>query len=410
MGRYTPSNLLILASFFERRALKSLAQTTPNFPGASFAYGINRLSNSVPTKEQWRSWLEANRTVLGDLPWKNWEDYSDKMQCELDWKSGVGSTWAYVTKTSASPDPQFEAEKVAILRASSPIPPLWLQIGRFLYRSNPLPAEIAHEGWLYETLDRLFGTNLVDFKKFIARNKTAIDRVRRSFTSSNPKYLGSGADGVVFDLGNRVLKIFRDQTSYEAAKLAFDRLHQISPLAKTEAMIYDVGELGLFDDGLKGKPVYYYIIEKMTPIFSISGEDPDLPGKIREILLFVIDKMSLEKASKWRPLKEMINDPSKAQEVRKIVKETSSRWAAKFIDEDRSVVDYIERAIKGSGAIGNRGLKKDWLELYIEEVIMKYLTGRTDLHMGNIGVTSYGELRYYDPAYAGLQSDINTVK
>ena len=44
-------------------------------------------------------------------------------------------------------------------------------------------------------------------------------------------------------------------------------------------------------------------------------------------------------------------------------------------------------------------LKDNWLENLIEEIIHKINTGRTDLHTGNIGVTNYGQLRFFDPVF-----------
>jgi hypothetical protein len=52
-------------------------------------------------------------------------------------------------------------------------------------------------------------------------------------------------------------------------------------------------------------------------------------------------------------------------------------------------------------------LKDNWLRLYIEEIIVKYLTSRTDLHLGNLGITNSGELRYFDPSYGNWVSKLN---
>ena len=41
-------------------------------------------------------------------------------------------------------------------------------------------------------------------------------------------------------------------------------------------------------------------------------------------------------------------------------------------------------------------LRPSWLPSLIQEVLMKNVIGRIDLHMGNIGVTSYGEFRFFD--------------
>ena len=52
-------------------------------------------------------------------------------------------------------------------------------------------------------------------------------------------------------------------------------------------------------------------------------------------------------------------------------------------------------------------LRRSWLVSYIEEVMTKFITGRGDLHMGNLGVTSYGDLRYYDPTHEDWTHSIN---
>ena len=70
--------------------------------------------------------------------------------------------------------------------------------------------------------------------------------------------------------------------------------------------------------------------------------------------------------------------------------------------EDSDLKSDVEKGISN--------LNKTWLQSFVEEILMKYLTGRTDLHLGNLGVTSYGELRYFDPSFANWNSDINIVE
>lgn len=55
----------------------------------------------------------------------------------------------------------------------------------------------------------------------------------------------------------------------------------------------------------------------------------------------------------------------------------------------------------------NTLLRGNWLVKFIEEIILKYLTGRGDLHLGNLGVTNQGNFRYFDPAYTGWENRIN---
>jgi hypothetical protein len=38
---------------------------------------------------------------------------------------------------------------------------------------------------------------------------------------------------------------------------------------------------------------------------------------------------------------------------------------------------------------------------------MKFLTSRGDLHLGNLGLTGYGDFRYYDPAHGSHTEHLN---
>lgn len=399
MGKYTPDSLLVFAYRFQKLAESGLE----SMPDPSFVRKMKGLTGVDPTPEQWKNWIDANRTVIGGLLNNYWSMFDTRsIYCN------VGEQGAYITTDSKSPHRDFEASSVAILKASSPIPPLWLQIGKVDYdaqREPPSPS-LGHYAWLAEGVSKVMGyAPQRDMVRFVLDNKAKIDGVRRLFQTQQPKYLGGGADGAAFDIGGgKVLKIFRDVTSYEKAIAAFDRLHKSPELAKTEAMIYDVGTLGRFGgdpgDPQSGSIVYYYIIETMKTIRDVFGGWENIP--LRRILEFIAGRIDVIKGSKLKALKKDINDPTKAPLIRKVVKEES----AKLASDIKSQASLKRDVYKMEESIPT--LKANWLELYVEEVIMKYLTGRTDLHMGNIGVTHYGELRYFDPAYGGHESEINT--
>ena len=44
-------------------------------------------------------------------------------------------------------------------------------------------------------------------------------------------------------------------------------------------------------------------------------------------------------------------------------------------------------------------LNSNWLSELIEEITFKFITNRTDLHYGNLGLTHYNKLRYFDPTH-----------
>ena len=389
-----------MATFYERRALRSCGQDVLR---SSLFRAIEEFTGTNPTEEQATNWLRTNHSSLGKLAQESWSAEAKMISCQADYNLQLGQIRANIY-LAPTPSKLLEVSREAMLISSPPIPNLWLYVGHYQRnQKEPLAANIAHNTWLAQAIERIsthHGENVIP--NFIIRNKPTIDRIRQSFQISEPKPLGGGADGVAFDIGGRVLKIFKDKVAYEKAKDAFDRLHTTPALAKTEAMLYDVGVLGFLpyyvDTPTKGIYLYYYIMEKMKPVYDLDNDD--ISSSIRGIISGIASHLESD-PSKWKTMKSMIDDPNKAKliktQVRKEAITLSRKWLASPIR--REDINTISQGI--------RSLKSDWLPLYIEEVLMKYLTGRGDLHLGNLGITPYGELRYFDPAYHGYESEIN---
>ena len=248
---------------------------------------------------------------------------------------------------------------------------------------------MAHENWLITALSSLLSKPknknfLDDVADFIKENKATIDKIRRHFAVSDPQVLGQGADGVAFAISpSLVLKIFRSEGSLKHALRAMDRLHKNPDLAKTEAMIYDAGKLGELD----GHSIYYYIIERMKPVEKMSST-------VYSALARVIDDFRGEAYSQIdvEKYKRLLKDPKNLPEVKIAIKEAARSLVKDAKSRLGDRIKVIEQELETK-------IKPDWLESLAEEIIVKYLTGRTDLHMGNIGFTGYGHFRYYDPVY-----------
>lgn len=173
------------------------------------------------------------------------------------------------------------------------------------------------------------------------------------------------------------------------------RLHENPETAKTEAMIYDVGELGIFSR----TPIYYYIIEKMKPVKSL---DPEVKPNLQFLVTKIVKIIEDEKENKWKKYKTSIKDKTKSATIMSEVKNFSEQLASSLKKSDALKIEIIEYLLP-------RRLNENWLPHLIEEILMKYLTGRYDLHMGNIGLTNYGVFKYFDPAFQDTnRSEINT--
>jgi protein associated with RNAse G/E len=215
-----------------------------------------------------------------------------------------------------------------------------------------------------------------------------IDGLRHFFTK-NPQFLGRGSDGAVFDVGEFILKIFRDPVAYQAAEAAMHRLHKEPELAKTEAMIYDAGKLGVF----RNKDVFYYVMEKMIPISNI---DLDFKNKVKDL----IRKISI--AIMNSSIKDLKGKSNIRVELDSIVE-----FIASYFNNSNLVKDITEmnrKHDKNDNSMIVPFLRSEWLRLLVEEICLKYLTGRIDLHVDNIGITNNGELRYFDSAYGGWEA------
>jgi hypothetical protein len=230
--------------------------------------------------------------------------------------------------------------------------------------------------------------------------------------------LGFGDDGVVFAIGpHRVFKIFKNKYAYDTAVQSMDRLFKTPDAAGTEAMIYDLGQF----KPAYGITLYYYIMEKMAPLADIMDQDiihnllNDIKGFASNRRQAVIWKEMLADPNKINMVKQEIR--ARAQEIKETITSNNPSLIEKLNIEIPKIENRLEsffpkvqqqistpnvlkiKPLQTDLAKQSFKLNPDWFVKLIEEILWKYATGRTDLHGGNIGVTSFGDLRYFDPTF-----------
>ena len=210
----------------------------------------------------------------------------------------------------------------------------------------------------------------------------------RTYFQQTPKKIGAGMDGIAFDIGgDKVFKIFRSDRGYQQAVKSLERLHKRPELAKTEAMIYDVGVLG----ELKGKTLYYWIMEKMpVTLEKISDDGLQIITKLIDLTSHLYETMP-HKMKFELPL--ALEDVNKNEKVVDFLK-TATAYVLHDLNR-RSL--FSKDQLKEFESTHN--LNPNWMETFVEEVIFKLMSGRRDLHEGNLGITNYGQIRYFDPAF-----------
>lgn len=386
--------LFWLASFFEKKAnaLKILSISQSD----RFIDALERLNNISPSQDNINSWAIKNKSIIDynrDAFVSYWrKDDNNLISLDLGFDENGNELKYYLSLNSKLPD-NIDIRKSYYLKSDGVIPNLFLFIGTDLSKRFNVTKEMAHEKWLLEALSKLFEANidnklLKDAQQFIIKNKTKINEFRKHFTG-NPSVVGEGADGVVLVLNpSLILKLFKSHFAYNSSLKAIERLHKNTPGAKTEAMIYDAGTLGEFWD----TNIYYYLMEKMTPVANLSLPDP-IRDKLENIILILERKISRLDLSKLKVLFEDTSNPDIFNyELISYISSIESAFKNNY-DDYLDINDFIK--MKPSSL----SLRESWLSSLIEELLMKYITDRVDLHLGNIGVTGYGELRYFDPAY-----------
>lgn len=243
--------------------------------------------------------------------------------------------------------------------------------------------DLAHNDWFLKAVRMIDQSYTLEelmpmVKDYLNANRPLINNIRKHF-EYQPKFLGSGIDGAAFDVGqNIVLKIFSSSKSYQAAKETMDKLHQNKDFARTEAMIYDVQQLPKFN----GFNLYYYLMEKMIPIDKL---DSSTYQNVRIIIGKAYNIINNANHTKVVELRTSMN----VDDITKFIKEIIIKIKQLIIDE------YSVKFLKNIKR-DNITLKDNWFDLLVEEITMKLITSRNDLHGGNLGLTNFGEFRFYD--------------
>jgi len=363
------------------------------------------------SKDIWSQWLLNHEEKIKDLLPANWGRISHGNQDGIYYNQyGDAEEWIltknlHELRSSYENDGlDFDIKEASLLQGINIIPNLYLIRanieGEFqLDQPEQESPEIAHNSFIVTALNKFFGPiPSHDALEFIENNKTKINNLRQSF-QQNPSYLGGGEDGVAFSIGpSLVLKIFQETFTYEKVMEAWNRLHTMPKSARTEAMIYDVGTLGNY----LSYPIYYYIIEKMQPIRSENTTDSGayIERNIESIIDLALQFIKNNRNNLFKQIKDnFAKNPNSAKlnaEIKSIAIAMSKDVSSILNKQYENIILDTKREIENNF---NIKLRQNWLSIFVEELIMKYLTSRTDLHTGNLGVTSGGYLRYYDPAY-----------
>ncbi len=405
--------LLLKVAKFTKLAEEEIEPPTQRVPNVTipsshegFVYELKKLlSGNSFLAQDYLNWLKTNENVniarlsLTQLITNyNWDyEYNHDasfIEAIIDSKTAVR---LYNKSVNAG-----DLSESLIVNGSGKIPRLWAYVGDFRVRhvTQNVDKELGHNFFIWEAFSKMFHlqpfpADLLKVAKFVHENKDIINKIRNSFTSS-PKAIGSGADGVAFDAGNYVFKIFTDHSAYTSAVEAKSRIKNEPELAATEAMIYDVGVLGEFEN----QDIYYYLMEKMIAVRSL---DSTLTSKLKVLIIKIIVALLSGEDSEIKELKPNIRFKHPTQ-IKNIVTHAVDVVEAQ-LKGSQTVSDVEDRAITLFKRKAIPPLNKNWLRLLIEEISFKYLTSRIDLHTGNIGITTqegkWGEFRYFDPSYGG---------
>jgi hypothetical protein len=331
------------------------------------------------SKEEIKRWYDKNRHEIEEIgEIKTWDKIGDGII-----RGEVGSDWKKIWISRVKRGCRGIVIYEGIFIGEGKIPQLHVEI-EDESKIEEREREVGENYFIVHALEKLTGE--VDEEEFdrevvglIKRNRSEIGKIRGLSDSGKIEYIGSGSFGVVYRLNDRmVLKIFMGNFDREGAKESMELIWGGERRGRTEAMVYGEGSFGEF----MGEEVRYYIMEKMKGIEEI--KDKTVGSSILEIVRVVRGICEQEIMRKWGYKKG-----------RDIGWGEVEGWimgrVEKIEGEIRRTAYWEVKKIEGSGE-----LWEGWLREFIEEYMMKYMSGREDLHDGNVGITRGRSLRYYD--------------
>lgn len=411
-------DILNLAAFFKfaqtEPALTDFISRPPSVPKdfiwktrENLVWLLGKLNLSLQSVQEW---LLINKTIFPTVPHLSWnpESFYNVLMSGYPIEQGDLNIYYAISTSNQSQklenDNRVDILSITRLAPYKEIPALFLYkySMEFFVEEKRWTKLLSHYNFITEAIKKLFySISLKDIEEFILTNQPIINSIIKNFfQTSRPKLLGVGSDGVAFDVGGGfVLKIFLDHVAYQKAQEAIERLHKHPAIAKTEAMIYDVGILG----SIAETTIYYYVIEKMTPIDSLPNIGAFMID-FRIVSSEIKNRLQDDWMDKWRPVKRGLADEKystkELESISRRIKEEAERMSLRIknVPALKGVIKNIENNVE---------LKPSWIADLIEEMMMKYLTGRSDLHLGNLGLGRHGNLRYFDPAFSDWETGMN---
>lgn len=358
----------------------------------------------LASNEEKEAWKNLNNVILNSHALSSYYPINintvDPLFIEHDVDNDDVSMSNYVKKVFISEKkikpPGFISEE-SILQGTANIPKLYMYVV-FLDENNTSenpPKEDMHYAYIYNFLNSRYYHIPTDkrfkfIKEFINQTKSKLDGISKHFDTA-PKKIGGGVDGIAFSIGNqKVLKIFMSDYIYKQYLKVLDRLYKNEDYAENEIMIYDVGEIGKFFND----KVYYCVMEKLHTFDDDSDELAEAIGNVvnfikTEIIEFLTDSINKVDKNKVKNLNK--------SEITSFMNETYIKMINDY-NVSNSISD-IENEYSNLNAL--------WLKKLILEILSKVMTGRGDLHLGNLGITNQGVFKFFDPAHENWESKIN---
>jgi len=191
-------------------------------------------------------------------------------------------------------------------------------------------------------------------------------------------YLGEGAWGIAYQLGDRVLKIY--------SKIGFDP-YESRKAFNEDNILSGESELSLLDQGKLTENDYWALMEKLKTAASMFSYPEKrsfeaIAQNTYEFITIYVDRKSIELGipSSERILhrKQFLLELNQ-EEFNKLFNFVRNEITRQLENDIEDINDYIQMG----------DLRKDWLDYLIRDMITKVAFGQSDIHIYNAGVRKY---------------------